>query len=60
MDNQQTTQDAIVAIHAETSHATLVKLQKFTALLNREPDAANIEPTADGKARTLQIGRAHV
>ena len=55
MDNQQTTQDAIVAIHAETSHATLVKLQKFTALLNREPDAANIEPTADGKARTLPI-----
>ena len=55
METNQTTSEAIVAIHAENSHSQLVKLQKFTALLNREPDQKDLEPTPDGKAKTLPI-----
>lgn len=54
-ENEKTTQDAIVAIHEENSHNTLIKLQKFTALLNKEPDKTNIDKTPDGNAYTLPI-----
>lgn len=53
MDN--TLQQAVIAITQENDPNMLVKLQKFTALLNREPDKNNLQPTPDGKAKSLPI-----
>lgn len=46
---------SVIALTTQNDQDLLMKLQKFQALLNKEPDLSAIDKTYDGKAKTVTI-----
>lgn len=51
----QTLMQSVIAISENNDQNVLIKLQKFQALLHKEPDPQGLDKTPDGKAKTLVI-----
>lgn len=50
-----TLMQSVIAISENNDQNVLIKLQKFQALLHKEPDPQGLDKTPDGKAKTLVI-----
>src|SRR5690348_9678557 len=48
-------EQSVIALTSQNDPQYLIKIQKFQALLNKEPDQTALDKTADGKAQTVTI-----